>query len=541
MTAKKKRTGHATQHRRLVAAASAGLAGARHRFAAACRTLLRWLTTDVWDVEVTALPVLKRGLVRAVRVVMLVFRGFKQDECDLHASSLTFMTLLSFVPVFALAISVVRVVSYDASMRDQTKEFVRSLVIEAPAWEGSSRTNGVAATASKTNARPVRAAASAPDATDPAPDATDPAPVAGPERGEGGGMITLARIESLIDLGFDRVEQLNFGALGGIGLLFLIWAVISVLGRVEAAFNRVWGVVEDRPLARKFTDYLSVLIICPLLAFAASSLPIIGVLETKMSEFDRSFFISSMAGVPVIKVAWVLFLLTLAFTFLLRFTPNTRVNLRPGLVGGLVAAIGFAVWLKICLSLQIGVAKYSTFFGGFATVPIILSWVYVSWEILLFGAEVSYAMQNVDSYRMEQGWRDASRKSKILLAAALMREAAASLARGDGLLDLQAFNQRHRISARLVREVAHELVQCGLIIETATDSDQYALRCNPEALTLGSLVDVMLDAGVSPGGLGIAGLQTSVAVEQQLGAGLREALATGIGALPENIPPGGAR
>lgn len=499
----------------------------RDRLLAWRHAVVRLLITDVWDVELTTLPALKRRLVRAVRILILVGKGFKEDECGLHASSLTFMTLLSIVPVLALGISVVRTVSYDTSMREKTKDFVRSLVVDMPALgprAGTNKTENASVLSDEKSVLPSEDNAG----TELSVDAASAVSLIDIEP------ITLSKVESLIDTGFDHVEQLNFGALGGIGLIFLVWAVITVLGDVEAAFNRVWGVVENRSLARKFADYLSVLVISPLLIFAASSLPIVGVIEEKMHAADRMFFLSSMAGVPVIKVVWVLFLLTLAFTFMLRFMPNMKVNMKPGFAGGFVAAVGFVAWLKICLSLQIGVAKYSAFFGSFATVPIILSWVFVSWAILLFGAEVSYAVQNVDAYRMEAGWRNASRKSKILLAAALMREASASLARNNGLLDLHAFNHRHRVSARLVREVAHELARCGLIVETAADSDIYALRCNPDALKLGELVELMLDFGVGPESLGLSKLKTSPVVQQHLTEGFKQSLEVDIHTLPNN-------
>ncbi len=499
---------------------------------------VKLLATDIWDIELTSLPALKRRVVRTGRIFFLIIRGFKEDECGLHASSLTFMTLLSFVPILALAVSVVRAVSYDESMREKTKSFVRSLVVEMPLAEKQNGTNGITTLTVSLNGVAQEATGFECDpAEGESPDASPAADSA--EDAKPGGGLTLSKIESLIDIGFDRVENLNFGALGGIGLIFLIWAVISVLGDVEAAFNRVWGVIEDRTLARKFTDYLSVLIICPLLCVAASSLPVMGFIETKMSEADDAFFLSAMAGIPVIRVVWVIFLLTLAFTFMLRFTPNTQVKLTSGLIGGLVAAIGFAAWLKICLFLQIGVAKYSTFFGGFATVPIILSWVYVSWQILLFGGEVSYAVQNVDSYRMELGWRGANQKGKILLAVALMREAARNIAQGDGLLNLQTFTKKYKISARLVREVSHDLVKCGVIVETAADSNSYAVCRNLDSMSVGHLIGLLLEVGVMPQLLGVSGLKTSKLVAKDLEEALKTRLTTKIIDLPENIPAEG--
>lgn len=485
--------------------------------------LANFVARDVWDLELTGLPLIKRTLVKAARIVLLVTKGFKNDECALHASSLTFMTLLSFIPTLALAISLVRAVSYDDSLRDKTKDFVRSIIVEQTKPEAAAGTNDLGSVSTATNAASAFAVAILPS-----PGST--VAVASTQ-----GVITLEKLDELIDTGFDTVEGLDFGALGGIGLIFLIWTVIAVLSDVESAFNRVWGVVEQRPLARKFTDYLSVLIICPLLGVAASSLPVVGVLEAKMSAADSRFFLSSMAGVPVIRVAWVLFLLTLAFAFLLKFAPNTKVKAFPSIAGGFVAAIGFAVWLKICLALQIGVAKYSTFFGSFAMVPILLSWVYVSWEILLFGAEVASAVQNVETYKVELGWKDANFRARIYLAAALLREAVSGLATGDGLLDLADFNRRHRIAARLLRSVAYELSVAGVLVETAKDSNCFAVRKDLSRMTLGDLLDLLVDIGVRPEGLGLARLATSKAVRDEFTKAFGEGLSIRIADFPPNV------
>ena len=482
-----------------------------------------FLRREVWDLEPSGLSAGKRAAVKAIRIVLLVGKGFRNDECALHASSLTFMTLLSFIPTLALALSLVRAVSYGDSLRDRTKDFVRSIVVERTGLKPASF-------AQTAQAAPAGASAE-PDASAWATNAA-PATVIAPAQG----VITLDKLEDLIDSGFDTVEALNFGALGGLGLIFLIWTVVAVLSDVESAFNRVWGIVEQRPIARKFADYLSVLIICPLLGVAASSLPVVSVLEAKMSEVDSNFVLSSIAGVPVIRVAWVLFLLTLAFAFLIKFAPNTKVKASPALAGGVVAAVGFAAWLKICLALQIGVAKYSAFFGSFAMVPILLSWVYVSWEILLFGAEVACAVQNVETYKVELGWKDANFRARIMLAAALLREAADGLAADDGLVDLAAFNRRHRVAVRLVRSVAYDLVQTGVLVETAKDSNAYAVRRDLSRMTLGELVVLLVDAGVAPAGLGLAKLATSRAVEEAFAKAFGVGLAVRIAEFPSNAP-----
>ena len=497
------------------------------------RRAVRFATQDVWDTEVSALRGARRMLVRLVRIVVLVGRGFHRDECVLRASSLTFTTMLAIVPILALTLSLAKVATNGDELRVRTKRFVMDFIAPPPppsivvAPDEAERDPAAAAVAEAETEAPETAGASAAPDESPAGDAPSAdGAAAGPEPGGAAEApaapeidpaqlppgvapeqaISPARIEELIDRAFDAVDRVNFGALGGAGLILLVWTVISVLGNVEKAFNHVWGVKETRPLTRKFTDYLSVIIILPFLAVAASSVPIVAQIEARMNRLDGAMGLSQMAGVPIFKTVWVLGMLTLAFCFLLRFTPNTRVRFVPGLVGGLFSAVAFSVWLRICLRLQIGVAKYSSFFGSFAIVPILLFWVYVSWAILFLGAEISFAVQNADTYRMESGWTEPSMRARILFAAAMLRELAERQRAADGILDVSAYNRERRVSVRLVREVARDLSAAGVLAPVAERPDAYTSCVDLQSYTLSDLALAMLGTGASAERLGVGKL-----------------------------------
>lgn len=470
-----------------------------------------FLRQDVWDIEPVALPRLRRLFVRFVRIGQLVLRGFKQDECMLHASSLTFTTLLAIVPVLALALSMARVFGGDDLARDQLKALAREwLSAPAPSWIPMPNGNGSPAAVhppapadlpEPAAARQQAGMPAAPsDPTGPAAPAATGADTPVPPEAA---VISVARIEKLIDTGFERINSLNFKALGGLGLVFLLGTVIGVLGQVEAAFNRVWGVTEQRPLHRKFTDYLSVLIVVPFLITAASSIPAAGVLSRFASGEGMPLALPA-AGIRLVRTLSSILLLTLSFAFLLRFLPNTRVHPRSGLLGGFVTALLVLIWLRICAAFQVGVARNSVFFGSFAMVPILLSWVYVNWEILLFGAEVSFAVQNADTYRMEQGASKASPRTRLIAAVDLLATAARELTRGDGLLRVGEYAARRRISVRLVNDVVHELVQHNLLVETAQEPGVFALRRDVAALTVGEVFRILLDSGLPARALGFA-------------------------------------
>ena len=525
------------------------------------RRAATFATRDVWDVEVSALRGLHRFLVRFVRTVYLVGRGFRRNEVALRASSLTFVTMLSIVPVLALALSLAKVATDGDHLRHYVKKQVHELVFAsaaipmpnipgAPATadattENAEDTEGQAADGGTEEHGDGLAAeggteergedgenlaagesvggASSPSEPTPETDIQHSAfsiqhssGSAAPSAPEG--VITEDTLLDLVDKGFDIVEQLNFGTLGGIGLLMLVWTVISVIGNVEQAFNRVWGVSETRPFFRKVTDYLAVVIILPFLAVAASSVPVLAALERKMASFDAAVGLSRFAGFPVFRVLWVLVILSLGFCLVLRGAPNTHVRFRPALAGGFLAAVGFSVWLKLCLKLQIGVAKYSQFFGTFAAVPILLFWVYVSWMILLVAAEVSFALQNADTYHLESGWTAPSQRARTLFAAALLRDLAHGMKEGGGPLDLVAWNREHRVSVRLVRDVAATLVRAGILAPVDGRHDVYAALVDLQSWTLGDLVRALASDGASAEELSVDDLPAAAAARARLDA-----------------------
>ncbi len=457
-----------------------------------------FFTVKMWSTELHKMNGLRKRAVKVVRVMALVFVGFQKDECSLHASSLTFISMLSLVPVLALGLSLARVSGYSETMRTEAKAFVRDMVadVSVPAAAGDAE----------------RTAVQAPPA----------------------GVITVERVEKLIDTVFDRINSFNYGALGGLGLIFLFWTVIEMIGKVESTFNKVWGVDEDRPLFRKFTDYLCVIIIVPTLVFAAASIPVVNVLRTHVASFGNDLLISRLMGVNVFRAAWSLLLFSLAFCFLLRFTPNTRVKFSAGMYGGFITAIGFAVWMKICMAAQIGVAKYSAFFGSFALLPIMLFWVYISWQILLVGAEVSYAVQNADSYGRESGWSNASMRSRVMLAVAMLHELSNMISRGQGILDLSEFNRKYGISFRLLRSVAADLVSAGIVVEAAQRPDCFAACRNVGDMRVSDVAGIFMEHGTGPEALGIHSLPTSSAVGDAADCGNVGVLGRRIADIPEN-------
>jgi membrane protein len=422
-----------------------------------------------------------------------MFRGFFEDQCPLYSSALTLSTLMAIVPILALSLALARGFG-DA---DTAKARIRSAVSE---WTRTFQT---------VNTAPIVAP----------PDA---GAVATPQPGADSEFA--GQIDGLLERAFERVESINFKTLGSVGLILLLLMVVQVLGQVELAFNQVWGVTSGRSLWRRFTDYLSVLIVLPLLIIAASSIPVADMTMRHMDEGQIQFLRTLLSSDTFRHVA-VGAITSLAFTFFIMFMPNTTVRFRPALLGGILTGVLFLVWLRICAALQVGVAGYGRIYGGFAIVPILLAWVFMSWQIVLFGAETAFAAQNCATYSMEQESMRASAHARLLLALSVVFESARALKGEAPEFDASVFARERRVPIRFLNEILSLLEKSGLMAEVSERSGRYVLLRAPDSLRIRDLADSLLDTGTEPAELGMAGLDGRVQrAMAQLTRGMRGAL-----------------
>lgn len=438
-----------------------------------------FLRQDVWDLNLSSFPPVKGFFLRLLRVVLLVFRGFRNDECSMHASALTFSTLMAIVPVLALCLSMARGLG-DA---DTAKRWIQNRVQD---WTATFRME-------------------------------EPAGGGG---GEGAAILPAdedrmqnelaLRINSLVEKGFEKVDNINFAKLGTLGLVVLIWMVTEVLGRVERSFNRVWGITKGRSLWRRFTDYLSVLLILPVLIVAAASLPIVDMVTSYMPD-STADLIRQFAASGLFKNLVVLVMTTLAFSFVIMFMPNTAMKVRSGLSGGFVAAVLFLIWLWICAMLQVGAARYGKIYGSFALAPILLAWVHVSWQIVLFGAEVAFSVENCDTFRMEQSAGDANARAKLTLSLSIVLEAARCLVEPSvPPFNLTEYGHRKKLPVRLLHFVTDDLVRAGFLAPLAGFPETFVLLKAPGALTVSDILSRVFHSGAGVEDLGLTQVEPSV-------------------------------
>jgi membrane protein len=397
--------------------------------------LTRFITTDIWRIRIDSLSLSKALIVKPLRVLVLAVRGFDENKCSLKASALTFYTLMSIVPVVALAFGIAKGFGFEDKLQQQLLEKL----------QGQEEV-----------------------------------------------------IRRVIDFAHTLLENTKGGLVAGIGVIVLFWTVIKLLGNIEASFNEIWGIEKSRTLARKFSDYLSAMLLCPLLVIVAGSLNV--AIAGKVSLAAGKLDLIKTAA-PVIQFGLKLLpyvFVWLLFTFIYVFMPNTKVKITSGIVGGIVAGTLYQLAQWAYIKFQVGIASNNAIYGGFAALPLFLIWLQMSWLIVLLGAEMSFAHQHARSYEFEPDCLHASYSFKELLALRITQLLAYNFQRGGPHLTTDDIVARIETPVRLVQQVLDNLAACGIISELTGTSDKtiaYQPAKNIDLLTIGFVTEALKQHG----------------------------------------------
>lgn len=410
------------------------------------RNMKRWLQEnladarhffreELWDTNVSTLPRIKKFFVALTRIVAIVYRGIVYDKCGLQASALTYLTLMSMVPVLALMFSASKGLGAQELLMEQIGLKPIPETLEYQIIEGTW--------------------------ADQLPE----------------------QFETVIQKVLQAVEKANIKTLGSIGLAILFWTVIRVMGKIENIFNTIWGIKESRTLFRRFADYVSILVVVPVLMLCATSVK--AFLASDKAVGMAREHLGSLATIYEMSLNWsAFFIVVLAFSFLFMFMPNTRVKFFPALLAGVISG---ALWIGIqefYFFAQIGVAKYNPIYGTFAVIPFFLFWLFCSWLTVLFGAEISFAIQNHRTYELEQQADEATPATRLKLALLVTYDISRRHYSGEKPWSENAFTQGQNVSVRLVREVLHTLATHSIVREVADCEGCYLPARDVENITM---------------------------------------------------------
>ena len=412
----------------------------------------RFVSREIWRLDHTTLHPVKAWFLKVARVLVITFRGFLNDDCLLRSAALTYVTIFSLVPLLAFGFAVAKGLGADQMLQED--------VID-PFLD---RTFGVIAEEPAASVH-----------QDLAP-ATDEAAVAADGGSDAEGDATAAAMmRNATNQLFAFVHETKFASLGIFSLVFLLYSGIKLLGAVEEALNNVWGVRNTRSFARRITNYIAIVVLTPLVLITGTT--ITTFLRTDaLNEYVNLSPV--LAFVPVLTVG-------LGMTYVFIALPNTKVSLVSALLGGLVGGILWHFAQVAHVEFQVGVARFNKIYAGFAALPFFLLWIYVNWNILLFGSQLAFAHQNEPTFTQIHRTGDVDQAYREALALRLAVRVAAPFLTGEPPPAASHLAAEMGIAPRIVVQVLERLSLRGILVRTDDEGDDgYVPAREPSSISV---------------------------------------------------------
>ncbi|MDR1810810.1 MAG: YihY/virulence factor BrkB family protein [Prevotella sp.] len=365
-----------------------------NRIKSAIKRLVRFLSYDIWRLDETVAG-MRLWLYNVIKTFILTCRNVNPYQLNTRAAALTYNTLLSIVPMLAVLFAIAGGFGFENIVKSELFGY----------FEGQRE--------------------------------------------------ALEKAMQFVD---KSLEYASGGVFLGIGLVMLLYTVVSLMSNIEAGFNAIWRVKEGRSYYRQFTDYIAFILISPLFLLCNAGLSVF--LNSSLEIEYIGIFMS-----PLVKL--VPYALTiLLFTIFYMFIPNTKVKLRSALFGALFAGIAFQVFQNVYISGQIWISKYNAIYGSFAILPLLLLWLQLSWFICLLGVELSFANQNIGKFSFEKEVNTISRRYKDFLILLITSLIIKRFEKGENPYTADELSSNYKIPTQLTGDILFLLNQAGIIAKT---------------------------------------------------------------------------
>jgi len=390
------------------------------------RKLNNFLTRELWRIDLSSLNRFRASLIQLIRLVYTIIRESSERELTLRAMSLVYTTLLSIVPLLAFSFSILKAFGVvDSQLEPLLNKFLIPL-------------------------------------------------------GEKGFEITHKILEF--------VKNLKVGVLGIIGLLLLIYTVISLINKIEQSLNHIWKINKGRSFARRFSDYISIILIGPVFIFAIFGLTANLLGNTVIQKISSMEPIGGLIALFTGELLSYIVVVAI-FTFIYVVIPNAKVNFRSALLGGVLAGFAWQAIGWIFAKFVVTSANYAAIYSSFAVLILFLIWLYLSWLILLIGAEVSYCHQNLKFLSLEEQALQISNRLQEKLALIIMY-----------LIGYNFYNNKERwtvgslvdyleLPHQHIQDTLMKLENQKLILETGENEPAYIPARSIETIKLSEIID----------------------------------------------------
>lgn len=302
-------------------------------------------------------------------------------------------------------------------------------------------------------------------------------------------------LEAGIEFVNTYLAQASQGIFVGVGLIFLLWTMISLMSAIEDSFNKVWGVTRSRSIGRKVIDYTAILFLLPVMMICSSGLSVMAsyvLVDNPMFHF-LSPAVKTLLDFAPFVLTWI------SFTGMYFAFPNTKVHFKNAFWSGVFAGTAFQVLQYLFLSGTIYVSKYNAIYGSFAFLPLLLIWLQLVWTITLSGAVLCYSSQNIFQFNFSHDISSISLDYKREIAVVLMTIIVKRFEEGREPLSVTDFAGCYHMPSRLVSQLLDEMTAARLVVPVASDDDvrAYQPAMDSEKVTLGLVIARLNSQGAS--------------------------------------------
>ncbi|MGZ3902272.1 MAG: YihY/virulence factor BrkB family protein [Bacteroidia bacterium] len=378
------------------------------KLAGLIRNFIQFITHDLWHIRANKLDRKKGFLITQLRIIILSIKGFNRDQCAVKASALTFYVMFALVPVLALLFAI-------------AQGFGLKQKVEKNLLQDASHYSNV--------------------------------------------------LGQAFEYAEKMLETAGTGLIAAIGIVLIIYSVLKLLSSIEDSFNEIWQVKKGRTIIRRITDYLSITLFAPILIVVSGSITV--YLNSGENAIEGLAWIHRL-GFMIHFLFKLLSLLLMGglFTFIFMALPNTKVKFKAAFTAGIISAVAFELLQWAYVGFQIGAARYSAVYGSFAALPLFLVWIQYNWYIVLFGAELAFAYQNVEHYELETEIKNISPRYRRVIALLIANRVVKNFTAGNKALTTSQLAHELDMPVRLAQTIISDFVETGIFTEVKTTNEK---------------------------------------------------------------------
>lgn len=390
---------------------------------------VRFVTIDMWRTTIHDEQGKRGNLMLFVKTLSLSIQNFVKGKMPIRASALTYYSVFALIPLLAFVFGMARGFGFDSYVVQLIKERYSS---------------------------------------------------------------HLELVEVLLNFVENYLNNAAGGAFVGIGICVLLWSVMKVFSQIESSFNEIWYINKNRNYIRRFTDYISLLLVIPIFVLISNGVTF--YFNHAISYFNGTYLISPtlkivLAVLPFI-VSWAV------FTMIYVVMPNTKVKFSAAMVAGAFSCLAFFLFKEIYVNLQTMMTSYNAVYGGLAAIPFALLFIQTTWMIILFGAEISFSLQNVRNFEFEKDVKCMSHRYFEFVLLSVTKIVAKRFRDGESPMTLNEMSDKYRIPLRLASVIVRRLCKAGILAEVRIDDrDAFMPAMDVNKITVALFFDMVDRAG----------------------------------------------